>query len=69
VIHLTAPDDVVRKRLRGQSRDVEQELKDYHREFDFVSLYFPSADIRAVDATRDPAEVAKQVKAILQSAH
>jgi adenylate kinase len=69
VIHLSAPDDVVRKRLKGQSRDVEQELKDYHREFDFVRLYFPSADIRAVDATRDPAEVAKQVKAILQSAH
>src|SRR3954451_15737677 len=69
VIHLSAPDDVARKRLKGQSRDVEQELKDYHREFDFLRQYFPTADIRAVDATKEPAEVAKQVKAILQSAH
>ena len=36
VIHLSAPDAVVRKRLQGQSRDIEQELKDYHREFDFL---------------------------------
>jgi adenylate kinase family enzyme len=67
VIHLNAPDDVVRKRLKGQSRDVEQELKDYHREFDFVRQYFPSADIRSVDGTKEPLEVAKQIRKILQS--
>src|SRR4051812_934222 len=52
VIHLSAPDDVVRKRLKGQDRDLEQELKDYHREFDFLRQYFPSADIRSVDGTK-----------------
>ena len=67
VIHLSAPDDVVRKRLKGQSRDVEQELKDYHREFDFVRQYFPTTDIRDVDATKEPAAVARQIKKILQS--
>jgi adenylate kinase family enzyme len=67
VIHLSAPDDVVRKRLKGQSRDVEQELKDYHREFDFVRQYFPTADIRTLDATKEPAEVARQIRKVLQS--
>ena len=37
VIHLSVPDDEVRKRLKSQNgRDIEQELKDYHREFDFI---------------------------------
>ncbi len=68
VIHLSASDDVVRKRLKGQSRDIEQELKDYHREFDFVSTYFPQADIRAVDATKKPAAVTKQIRKSLEKA-
>jgi adenylate kinase family enzyme len=67
VIHLSAPDAVVRKRLQGQSRDIEQELKDYHREFDFLRQYFPTADIRDVDATKEPAAVARAIKKILQS--
>jgi adenylate kinase family enzyme len=67
VIHLSAPDEVVRKRLKGQKRDVEQELKDYHREFDFIREYFPSADIRSVDATKKPPAVAKQIRKLLQS--
>jgi adenylate kinase len=67
VIHLNVPDDVVRKRLKSQSRDIEQELKDYHREFDFVRQYFPEADIRAVDGTKPPAAVAKQIRKVLES--
>jgi len=68
VIHLNAPDDVVRKRLKGQQRDIEQELKDYHREFDFIREYFPEADIRTVDATKKPTKVTKQVRKTLAEA-
>ena len=68
IIHLSAPDDVVRKRLKNQTgRDIDQELKDYHREFDFVRDYFPEADIRTVDATRSRAQVAKEIRKLLQS--
>src|SRR5262249_185437 len=43
VMHLNVSDDVVRKRLKNQTgRDIEQELKDYHREFDFIREYFPT---------------------------
>jgi adenylate kinase len=68
VIQLNAPDDVVRKRLKGQTRDIEQEIKDYHREFDFITTYFPQADIRAVDATKKPAEVTKDIRRSLEKA-
>ena len=68
VIHLRVPDDVVRKRLAKQKRsDLEQELKNYHREFDFVSLYFPQADIREVDGTKKPKDVAKEIRKLLES--
>jgi len=68
VIHLSVPDDVVRKRLKSQNgRDVEQELKDYHREFDFVRTYFPDAHIETVDGTKSPAQVAKQIRKVLDS--
>ncbi len=68
IIHLAVPDDVVRKRLAGRGgRDVEQELKDYHREFDFIRLYFPDADIHTVDGAIPVAKVAKQIRKIVQS--
>jgi len=68
IIHLAVPDDVVRKRLAGQTgRDIEQELKDYHREFDFLQQYFPDADIHTLDAARPAAEIAKQIRTIVQS--
>ncbi len=64
VIHLRVPDEVVRKRLKNQS-DVEQRLKDYHRELDFARVYFPEADIRDVDGTKKPAAVAKAIRGLL----
>jgi adenylate kinase len=67
VIHLSAPDDVARKRLKNQNRpELEQELKDYHREFDFLREYFPEADIRTVDASKRRADVAKEIRKIVQ---
>ena len=68
VVHLSVPDDEVRKRLKGQKRDVEQELKDYHREFDFIRTYFPEADIRTVNGTKKAADVTKEVLKALKGA-
>ena len=52
----------------GVARDVEQELKDYHREFDFVRDYFPETDIRTVDGTKKVDAVAKEIAKLLQGA-
>jgi adenylate kinase family enzyme len=66
VIHLQVPDNVVRKRLKKQKRaDLDQQLKDYHREFDFAREYFPEADIRDVDGTKKPDAVAKEISKLL----
>ena len=47
------------------SPDLDQQLKDYHRELDFAREYFPEADIRDVDGTRKPAVVAGEVRKLL----
>jgi adenylate kinase family enzyme len=65
VIHLSLPDDVARKRLANQKHDTEQLLKDYHRELDFVRIYFPQADIRDIDATQEPAAISRAISSIL----
>ena len=67
VIHLRVPDSVVRERLKDQKRvDLEQQLKDYHREFDFAREYFPETDIRDIDGTGNPEIVAGEVRKLLQ---
>ena len=66
VIHLLVPDKVVRKRMAKQNAaEVEQRLKDYHREFDFARTYYPQADIRDVDGTKKPDAVAKEIRKLL----
>ncbi len=66
IIQLVVPDGVVRKRLKSENReDVEQRLKDYHRELDFARIYFPQADIREIDGTKPPATVAKAIQSAL----
>jgi len=66
VIHLRVPDNLVRKRLKKQKRtDLDQELTDYHREFDFAREYFPETDIRDVDGTKKPAIVAREIRKLL----
>jgi adenylate kinase len=66
VLQLRVSDDEVRKRGRNRGRqDIEQELKDYHREFDFAQTYFPQASIHAIDASRPPQEVAKEIRKVL----
>jgi len=68
VLRLDVPDEVVRQRLQGQSPDkVEQDLKDYHREMDFIGAYFPEADIVLVDGAQKPNGVFKQIRQALKS--
>ena len=58
VLQLEVPDDVVRARAKKSGREsdspaiIEQRLKDYHREFDFASSFFPNAKIVKVDANQ-----------------
>jgi adenylate kinase family enzyme len=71
---LKVPDDVIRQRARKTGRQsdnsqiLEQRIKDYHREMDAISLYFPEANIVAVDANKSEAEVWKAVQAALDGA-
>jgi adenylate kinase len=66
VIHLQIPDDEVRKRLaqRGAT-DIDQQLKDYHREFDFAKTYFPQTDLQTIDGTQSPEAVAAAIRKLL----
>ena len=67
VIHLRVPDDVARKRLAKKNiPDLDQQFKDYHREFDFARVYFPQADIHEVDGTKKPAAVSKEIRKLLK---
>jgi adenylate kinase family enzyme len=57
VLQLEIPDDTVRKRAAtggrqsDQPKIIEQRIKDYHREFDMISAYFPNAQIVKIDGT------------------
>jgi len=60
---LDVPDDVVRKRLQGQNpAQIEQDLKDYHRENDFLTLYFPQAEVVKIDGNKAPNAVFEQIR-------
>ena len=71
---LQVPDDVIRERSRKTGRQsdssqiLEQRMKDYHREMDTISFYFPKANIVAVDANKPEPEVWKAIRAALDGA-
>lgn len=68
VIHLLIPDDVARQRIKDRiPAKVEQALKDYHRELDFVKLYYPDADIHDIDGTAAPEAVSKAIAALVDA--
>jgi len=68
VIHLQIPDEEVRRRMSQQkAADIDQQLKDYHREFDFAKTYFPEADLQTVDGTKSPDAVAAEIHKLLQA--
>jgi len=62
ILKLDMTDDAVRQRLKAQSAaQIEQDLKDYHRETDFMSVYFPDAEIVKIDASKKESEVFQQI--------
>jgi adenylate kinase len=62
VLKFELSDDVVRERLKGQDPELlEQNLKDYHREMDYVSSYFPQADIVRIDASQQEKAIFQQI--------
>jgi len=66
VLQLRLEDAEVRKRsAKDTSQDVEQGLKDYHRELDFAKTYFPQAHIHEIDAAKPVTEVAKEIRKVL----
>jgi Adenylate kinase len=68
VLQLRLTDADVRKRAsQNGTKDVEQGLKDYHRELDFAQTYFPQAHIHAINGARPVPEVAKEIRKVLTS--
>jgi adenylate kinase len=71
---LEVPDDVIRERAKksGQVSNrpqvLEQRIKDYHREMDAISLYFPKAKIVPVDGNQPEGDVWKAIRAGLEGA-
>jgi adenylate kinase len=69
---LYVPDDVIRERAKKSGQDsnrpqiLDQRIKDYHREMDTISLYFPNAKIVAVDGNQPEAKVWKAITAGLE---
>jgi adenylate kinase len=68
---LEIPDDVVRERAAkggrqsDQPKVIDQRLKDYHREFDTISLYFPNAKIVKINGTESEEKMWKAMQQAL----
>ena len=73
-LRLQVPDDTVRERAKttGHESDrpqiIEQRIKDYHREMDAISFYFPNAKIVDVDGSQPEAKVWKAIQTALDEA-
>ena len=66
VLKLEMSDAVVRERLKAQPpAQVEQDLKDYHRETDFMSTYFPEANIVKINGDRKPEAVFDDIRKVI----
>jgi adenylate kinase len=71
---LTVSDDIIRKRAKKTGRQsdrsqvLEQRIKDYHREMDAISLYFPNAKIVPVDGNKSEEEIWKAIQSGLDEA-
>ena len=73
-LRLQVPDDVVRKRAQTTGREsdrpqiIEQRIKDYHREMDSISVYFPNAKIVDIDGNQPEAQVWSAIQTALTEA-
>jgi len=74
VLQLEVPDAVVRKRAAAAGRQsdqpkiIEQRIKDYHREFDMISVYYPNAKIVKIDGTQSEEKMWKAIQQALDEA-
>jgi adenylate kinase family enzyme len=74
VLRLQVPDDTVRERAKTTGREsdrpqiIEQRIKDYHREMDAISLYFPNAKIVDLDGSLPEAKLWKAIQTALDEA-
>ncbi len=73
-LRLQVPDDTVRERAKKTGREsdrpqiIEQRIKDYHREMDAISLYFPNAKIVDLDGSVPEAKVWMAIQTALDEA-
>jgi adenylate kinase len=71
---IDVPDDVVRERGKKSDKKsyspeiVDQRIKDYHREMDAISLYFPNAKIVHLDGNKEQPEVWKEFRTAADAA-
>jgi adenylate kinase len=71
---LKVPDEVIRERAKKSGQEsnrpqiLEQRIKDYHREMDAISLYFPKAKIVPVNGNQPEVDVWKAIRAGLEEA-
>src|SRR5215471_5133348 len=73
-LRLQVPDDTIRKRAQTTGRQsdhpeiLEQRIKDYHREMDAISYYFPNAKVVDIDASHPEAQTWKKIQMALNNA-
>jgi len=73
-LRLQVPDDMIRKRAQTSGRQsdrpeiLEQRIKDYHREMDAISYYFPNAKIVDIDGSHPEEQTWKQIQSALDHA-
>jgi adenylate kinase family enzyme len=73
-LRLQVPDDTVRERAKKTGREsdrpqiIEQRIKDYHREMDAISLYFPNAKLVDLDGSVPEAKVWTAIQTALDEA-
>jgi adenylate kinase len=73
-LRLQVPDDAIRKRAQTSGRQsdqpeiLEQRIKDYHREMDAISYYFPNAKILDIDGSQPESQTWKEIQTALNNA-
>jgi adenylate kinase len=71
---LKVPDEVIRERAKksgqqsNQPQILDQRIKDYHREMDSISSYFPDARLVSVNGNQSEAKVWKEIRAGMEGA-
>jgi len=71
---LKVPDEIIRERAKKSGQEsnrpqiLEQRIKDYHREMDSISAYFPEARIVSVNGNQSEAKVWKAIRTGLEDA-